>query len=279
MKKMRIFAMFAAVVMLLSGCAPAATPTIEYPLEFDQYRIYQSGETVYFQLSDSIKDTDNYDHHTLGMDFSSMQEFYEKITTGQFTDREYVRLKYNMQAVRGRFAMRDLNKLYVPVWPSGHDIVSNIGWRGNVFHFVESTEMCTISILDKESYDLEMEYLFNNQEGKNNISVKQVRDRNATEYRRTSHGGEKTVKILIYTLQSRGKTIYVRENYIVESSYSEDEYLISETIPSHIDIMGIDKGQYFCVDVYYPTERPSEEWLLSFGVTPFVPESEAGTAA
>ena len=44
----------------------------------------------------------------------------------------------------------------------------------------------------------------------------------------------------------------------------------SETIPKHVSFWGSINGTYFTGSVGGFTERPSYEWVTSFGLTPYV---------
>jgi hypothetical protein len=67
-----------------------------------------------------------------------------------------------------------------------------------------------------------------------------------------------------YELEKEDKKLFVQERYAVNTETGESEI-------SSVYVLGMQNGAYWCMTTY-PAERPSEDWLLSFGVQPFVPE-------
>lgn len=93
---------------------------------------------------------------------------------------------------------------------------------------------------------------------------KNVEERNAEVIEYTSRYGDEFMRIR-YTLSEANRTVIVDEVYAVNSSRLPS----SETVPRTIRIFGVDNGVCYYVAMHGLTERPSEEWLLSFGMEPF----------
>lgn len=70
-----------------------------------------------------------------------------------------------------------------------------------------------------------------------------------------------TTKRIIYTCESEGKELLVHEQYYTEQS---------SEVPHDIQIWGKENGAWFYVYLRDFDERPSYEWVTSFGLKPYV---------
>ena len=77
-------------------------------------------------------------------------------------------------------------------------------------------------------------------------------------------------------IEKDGKKITVKEEYHISDIYGD---IVSETVPYNIDIYVTESDLCYkvCVAECYRLfdEHPGEEWLLSFGMEPYVPEDTA----
>jgi hypothetical protein len=96
------------------------------------------------------------------------------------------------------------------------------------------------------------------------LEVEEIKDRNATEYRYTTDTAK--LKTLSYTIKTDDVELIVDETYVLAYFPGGDLFTPSETLPLDIRIYGKDSNGFFEVYFNKLAERPSVEWLSSFGL-------------
>ena len=263
------------VIAMLAGCStkelvsqPAQTePPIDLP-----YEIIRDDDGYYLLLDDSST-TDNEAEGSSQllnfMHFGSMDEMVQDIKTGNFTEKELLILSIFPKDEDGRTILCDLSKLYDAYAPEQLGEKS-ITWFGNRYMFSfgdkEKELHCNMRIgfsnAEKEEC---IAQLMNFADASNFtlLSTELVEDRNATVVTHISgvHDGIRERKTVYYTLKDSNKEVFVCEDY----SYAEDE------VPYFIEMYGTENGMNYRVSFAVEgQDRPSVEFLMSFGVREYV---------
>ena len=263
------------IIAMLAGCStkesvskPAQTePSIDLP-----YEIIRDDDGYYLLLDDSST-TDNEAEVSSQLlkfiHFGSMDEMVQDIKTGNFTEKELLILSIFPKDEDGRTILCDLSKLYEAYAPEQLGEKS-ITWYGNRY---------TFSFGDKEKeLHYNMRIGFSNTQKEERIeqlmtgadkrnftllSTESAEDRNATVVTHISgvYDGIRERKTVYYTLKDSNKEVFVCEDY----SYAEDE------VPYFIEMYGTENGMNYRVSFAVEgQDRPSVEFLMSFGVREYV---------
>lgn len=204
----------------------------------------------------------------IGPTFSSVVEMKNDIENNNLSEQELYTIRTHY-AKDGLWEICDLDNLYDARLP-GETSIKQIALRGKSYSFTLENYIaasCFINCLDEADYNkaFEEEYLGFPNEHEEVIWEEQTEDRNATiKYFRTEAG---VFKRLEYTLQQDGRMLYVIEEYIL--SFYTGSKPTSDTIPRTVTVYGEENGGYYKVWVLEPVERPSVEWITSFGLVPF----------
>lgn len=203
--------------------------------------------------------------------FSSVTEMKEFVLSGQLSETQLYALKigalYNKND-DGSLKLCNLDALYDVRLPENVDIEEVI-WKGFCYDFdFESDDgpYGYIGYCDEYSYDREyQDHYVNIMEGQYGGSEWQVEERNATVTRHSNTTGSYTT--IRYKIESGEWTVHVRELH--KGGYWE------ESTPVHIYLFGNNGTEYFDGWIAGFTERPSVQWLSSFGLTPYVEDASA----
>lgn len=205
--------------------------------------------------------------------FSTVAEMKIAFETGTFSDENLIALA--RRARNGVVEIPDPNKLLAPDLPSGIKVEGV--WSELTYYeiAISSSYNCKsdnchcdyfIIDFDGERYeDCFENYIVNYKAGAQIvISEQSIEDRNATELVYTNSTGK--YKRLLYQIESNGRTLHIVEHYVIEHSYPGHYHYLSETIPANVRIFCEEDGVSWFADLEAFEERPSVEWLTSFGV-------------
>ena len=265
MKKLCSILLF--ITLFLTGCAK--TPQITYPIVGDTYIIQKEGDKVYFDFTKPPSG----DTQIAGVSFANLNEMYRKLTTAQLSERELVQIyKACGKDANGRIQIVDLNRLYEPENPLLRN--HRVKMEGNGYNIWASYDSDrdidgSLSILFglsfKNDYKKELEERDDWYAANSQYQVTKIKERNATEY------ATETKKTLRYTLKSWNKEFHVFENYNLEEN-QETPYRIYVYVND-------DRWFHVSIELIGDEKRPTEEFLMSLGIQPFVPENAADPAA
>lgn len=259
---------------LLAGCSAGvgtsqsalAEPTYDLP-----YEIMRDDDGYYLLLEDDIVTDDlegSFSEESPNIKFGSMEEMVQDIRTGNFTDDELKVLSEFVKDDDGRIDICNLSKLYNAYTPDKFDN-NRIIWTGNTYTFEflnnDNKYYCAIygeiSNTDKEKA---IEDLINGSKLQDAtvLSREQKEERNATvvTYSMIQVGITYERKMMYYTIENGNKNVFVVEKYA----------LSTDTVPSIIEMFGIENGVNYYVGMTYPQERPSVEYLMGFGFREYV---------
>ncbi|MBO5403229.1 MAG: hypothetical protein J6A85_08680 [Clostridia bacterium] len=274
----KTFVCLLLVLFCLSSCSHASDNEI---IDNDNYTIATEDDICYLHLKKNFSDAYSYENmapyvmHDLS--FKSISELYSKIKNNGFTEYQLAHIqKVFTHDESGRVIVCDINKLFVPALPE-QGSVGKVYWGGADYSYslqfsdnVHGFFICSVSEIFNQRYQTGyVDYIDNSLFTLG--ETKTVSDRNATEYYYTTSQG--SLKAIQYTLESGNKKIFVCEKYALELNHDLGD--VSDTVPYQIDLFIFDENNTCEILLYDFTSRPTEEWLLSFGMEPYVPEDTA----
>ena len=202
--------------------------------------------------------------------FSSYEEMVRRIKNGDFSEREVQLIKrWFPKDKNGSIKICDVDAMYVPTLPED-STVSEIYWTGSGYTSIVLHDggayQSTIDV-SSEAYESYYDrYVTNFEETyKTAYYAGMDADRNATVYR--LNGSLYPVKFLHYTVEDGNKRIEVLEH--IKCEQMEDGTILDGTVPDSVHIWVTDGTVQFYVFTFSPSQRPSMEWICSFGATIF----------
>lgn len=251
--------------LFLTGCKDNSLPMDEVIAETDSHMVFRSGEDYYIEFYDEHDNkTENESQTETGVKFSSLEDLRSAILhTGLEAHQiEKVRLNETKPVkifnIVNMFQVSDVNITEVKWYGEYYSCIFNtIDETGNTvlgsasFGTSEHSKKYYQQLFENKIESLDDTYVITN-----------LNDRNATEYR------GKNDMYIVYTLESQGRKIIIQEEY----TYYEYQANPSDTIPWIIHMYIQDSDMNWSIGLTNFTSRPTEEWLLSFGMEPFVPE-------
>jgi hypothetical protein len=203
--------------------------------------------------------------------FSSYEEMVRRIKNGNFSEREAQMIKrWFPKDKNGSIRIFDVDAMYVPTLPED-STVSEIYWKGTGYTVIALHEdgayRSTISLFPGAYQSYYDRYITNFDETYNGDiwGVETNQERNATIFYLE---GEKYLdKFLYYVIQHGETKIEVLESIACERT--KDGNVEDGTVPDWVRIWVTDGTVQYHVFTYLPSQRPSMEWICSFGATIF----------
>lgn len=289
MNKLRIrfiFIMLLVISIIGSGCqsltqSSVTTDSTEGSQCEITYTITLKDRIYYLNFSDGNDiSTPNTDIGLQSFDlkFQSLEEMKEVFLNNQLSKTQIETMKIGFPKNDNGIMIANMNELYEPTIPIeltlGDICLNGLSYSFSFEPCDASTDPMSgfVSILPQSIYDRNYLTVLANlyKEHINSLTQENITDRNATVYEYSTQNSEK--KLINYDIMIGNKTLHISEHYTVSwhADYSIPGQLISDSIPSHIQIFGCENGQYFEVGIYGISERPSVEWLSSFGITEYI---------
>ena len=263
LKKFKCISALFLVIILLAGCAQKETPYIsnEYVLEYEKDKCYMSfkGEKVEEKVSSACE------RFGFGLTFTSLDELKDTIINEKFTDGQ-------LNVIRRDFTNKDTkiiqicnpNKLYQAVYPEKYEATMLV-WKGLTYGWVFDNSYGNINYITKERFDYSYKQDFSDFTEMQTVSkTEKIEDRDSTVTYYTTVAGE--FKRVCYKLEQGEKTLYVAEKYCLEGYTDYTKNNVSLDIPKSITILGEQENEYFRIYLSKLEQRPSEEYLLEFGL-------------
>lgn len=212
--------------------------------------------------------------------FDSMKSFADAVTKGTLTNsQKYVISTFFPNDEKGVLTcdFENLQQAHLPQ----NFVYTEIIWSGESYTHVFSSdrnesEFGNISVYPKHTYDEIFQRDYVNRYDDSDVVVtktEMLNERNAVAvYYKTNRAKMMSIQ---YTLQSDNTVYIVEEDYAIEAPSMAEEW-VSETVPYRIKMYCTDGNNCFVVRIYHPISRPTEEWLLSFGLTKFVSSNTIG---
>ncbi len=260
----------ALLLLFLSGCLPTDTETTgthrtDPPYDQTQcdYSLVKHDGKDYIVFNDpSVYKTPSV--QVAGFYFDSVKDLSQTVKSGALTPAQKRNIVQTFPQDDHGFPIADLDHLLIPVVPDDYPY-GKVYWNGFSYGFAatnherkQSVEItCYTEDWYTHTFQERYEKPFSNMGG---ITVEYEEERNATIY---SYNSCKNIR---YTLQTDTKQIIVDEFYAI---YYEDAALPQRLVMYVTETF--DYGtQYYTITFIEWDHRPSVEWLLQWGVEPYV---------
>lgn len=212
------------------------------------------------------------DMQTADIEFDSMQDFAATVVGGDLSDYQKAKIYTVFPRDEKGTMTCDFGNLQEARLPIGmHN--KNVSWTGVIYTQSFSSDQSgfgNVAVYPKDKYEEKYQKDYENRLKVPSISImkeEKISDRDATLIYYNTQLAE--MKCVRYVLVDGNKTYVVEEEYFLSAVYV-DESLISDSIPYRINMYCTDGTNYYVIDIYHVDSRPTEEWLLSFGLTKFM---------
>ena len=243
----------------------ATTSTVNE--EAPTYTMEYEGDSAYVVFNDAFKVVGG--GLVPSLEFASFAEMRDAFLNGNFSKNQLLTIAQFPENEKG-IRVINAKELYVPVVPEALVLsyVSISGGNGYYAKYLGKNEINNMSFKlydSKELYETE----FNNDWdlSKNSnitiLSTEKTEDRNAEIIYNKSVAAD--LKNVRYTIEKDGLTLFVDEIYALKH-YHDDTLKVSDTVPISIKIYGTDGKKYFQISMSSVEERPSYEFISSFGI-------------
>ncbi len=229
---------------------------------FDYSLIERDG--IHYLVFDDRSIYSNSTSQVAGIYFASMAEFKDLVTNGKLSRSQKCVIAgafYGQGHDENGIVICDFDRLYAPILPEG-TYVHHVTWggnRGGDSYYVEFENDSDYGYVcfyySQEDYLQEFNFRYTNMGRSFTTTIErteQLEDRNATAI--YYDGVQKRIR---YTLDNDGQEMIVDEYYYGTNFKRITVYCPNAEIP------------YF-IHIDTPSSRPSVEWLLEFGVEPYV---------
>ena len=254
-----------AVLLLLTACSTHGEKYAENEL----YTIYAKDGEYTLVLKDSVKSQIDAISEAQILEypvFKSLSDMKRAILAGDISTYELYSLQSGAAKDGGSIPICDVNNLYAPTLP--HNIsVKDIAWYGEMYLFrldasAAPVDSCSISYWTEDRFEKDVKGFTEFTANKNIEILSSAIDSatGGTIYEYQTRMG--TFTDVLYTLTEGSKVIHVNEMYC------------NGGCPKIVKIWGIDNGVHFNVVIIEPKSRPTADWLLSFGLVPYVEDAE-----
>lgn len=227
-------------------------------IETEKYTLFWENGKSYMQLvsvPDDESSNGSFSQVINYPEFSSVREMKQKLSMGDLTEEEIEALMVYAPDNANTIEVCDINSLYEAIYPN--DITMKyIIYYGQTYSF--ALDGGYISCLTQEAYHSKFDRDYNGTNLSDNIvitSERTVDDRNAEELVYNYYGTE--IRRVRYSNETSHGTQYILEIY-------------REGVINGVYIFGTSNGAYYGVYMHDLEERPSIEWLSSFGLREYV---------
>lgn len=249
------------LLLILSGCSKSNEVCSN-----DLYGIYEvDGEFILRFHNEDINVSNPNHSGTLkapDITFPSVSSMKKAILNADFSTDALDAIIRKARADDGDVVICNLNKLYDAVLPEGEKL-ARVRWFIDSYSFSMHTLSGSLSLAtESDVKDFADLYGFDPNNPNVTIESKSTEEaRNATVYEYKLNNYNEEWKCVIYTQSTKDKTITVVEQY---------NYGTSKTVPETICFWGNCGDAFFTGKLTGFTERPSYEWVTSFGLKPYV---------
>ena len=235
----------------------------------DYMLMEQSG--LYYIVFDSISDYQGEGQNELAnLEFKSLAALKNSVTNGKLENWQKKVIATSFKKNDVGILTCDFNKLLEPKMP-GECVIDGVSWSGESYSFYISTSSEIFGFVHSYSYDQYYEIYekdFENYFDKSTITVKETLiadDGKVVTTYSTSAGDLMQVR---WTYKVGQKTIVVDETYRL--SMGDETLTTSDMVPTNVTLYCTEPGAYYVVDLFGFVEKPSDEWLMQFGMTQYV---------
>lgn len=274
MMKKTICLVLVLAFALLTGCKDTDETSVDISslhvdvtlAETDTHVVFRSGEDYYLRFK--FKDIPGTGY--VDLEFLSVEDLRKHILEGDFAH-------YKMRSLQrfaddaGNIKIFNVNNMHQPKCPDTFKLKKVI-WHGLTYYLCILVDEQVNLPVQYDFYEGSFEQVYSPIEESyanlgDSYTVTQLDYKNAVEYR------SDVDKYICYDIRDGDRIIKVEEFYWLTDRFG---YQASETMPCDITMWVSENGVTYAISfehLYsYFTEHPGEEWLLSFGMEPFVPE-------
>ncbi|MBR4852023.1 MAG: hypothetical protein IKV01_00310 [Clostridia bacterium] len=275
----RIICIFLALTFaLLVGCKDNSLSAVSLPVdkvvaETDGHILFYSGEDCYLKFFDPGHEP--YGCGSAGITFESLDDFRTRLLEGDFSETEKWELQLNKCDESGNMKIFDFENMY-QLASREQLSLSVVTWFGTpsyICKYKKENSALRVFFTYYESKEYEEKYneryvdFFASLNEK--YTVSKGDNPNKTEYRSDRD------MYICYDIEDNGRTIKAKEFYWIDNIHG---YPNSDTVPYYIHMYITEGETNYVISIeevsYSFTEHPGEEWLLSFGMEPYVPAGE-----
>ena len=247
-----------------SGIQETESETEElYEIKVDDYTLIKNENGCYLTFDDISKYQNNSSSGSsvLGeIIFGSVKEFKDTVTKGLLTDWQK-EIVARFENVGDNIQTCDFNNLYEPKLPQGSN-AKEVYWNGTAYSYLvmmSDQSFGYVRCYTKEMYDEIFQSKYEDFFNQDTITVTgtEVIDGKEITYYKTSTGVSSYNER--YTLTNGNKTVTVDKIF-----YSSDDTL------NRVTLYCTDGSLHYTVTLHKLTEKPTDEWLLQFGLKPYI---------
>lgn len=280
MKKARFLSALLALVftaLSFSGCHQPTLDADEIIAKTDSHVVYRSGDFCYMEFFEDY--TEHYDplcQMTFDKEYESLEHLRKTILENKFSEYDIGLMQYHCDD--GVVRIFDIDKMSAPLYPE--DVYEDSLWWSSSHYYFD------LKSKDKNAY-IRMFFVANGnadnmrpnteQElkedllGEDEAFITPVFDSvESRQYQRESSESVGYSSIYVfYTVTDGSRTVEVEEIHRI----AEGENYTSDHTPDCITLFISENGAYCKVVIENLSSRPTEEWLLSFGMEQYIPEN------
>ena len=225
----------------------------------------------YLRIDGEAAGADQWGDLAAALEFPSLTDLRNTLKSEKFTDSQIYIMQETFEKDENGIKICDPDRLYEPVLPEDLFWRATVTWGGDIYSFSLGSNtgntFGSIVILTEEAFRLNFEYdyvqFFTRPQIKN-VVQKEVLVENIPATQHTYSTDVIDGKSIRYDIAANGKTLHVKEEYILAST--NEGAIISETVPDSIRIYGEQNDVYFLVYLYRFASQPTVAWLSSFAL-------------
>lgn len=206
--------------------------------------------------------------------FSTLREMFQAFTAGPMDGYALQMIRtFNPCTEDGKYLVPDPYYFKMPDLPKGY-LPAGLRVNGlrSTFNIKNSYASGSFGFLSEAQYQRYVAEFGTFAESyaklyRDTVTQKDADERGGTVYE--VRNDYYTYRYHLYTVSKGSVEYYIKEQYVLWEK--KNIYGTSETVPYSVTGYGVSGGEYFTFTVRKLKERPSEEWLSSFGVTLYDP--------
>jgi hypothetical protein len=223
----------------------------------ERYDLIKKGKDFYLMLDESIIETiasNRVDASIIY--FDSTEEFIDTVKNGKLDDSQLAIAYEKFNRDSNGIKICDLSNMQEPVLPDEFDWRWG-NWSGSSYTFdlySSNGESGYCKYLDKESYEAEYEKYYKRGYSEKLVLLEKNNDGKKEYYYYSTDIDQERIR---YTVKNGRTTLVVFEIF---------NWKKPKDIPGQIKIYGRNSKHYFIINIYNLKEKPTEEWIKSFGI-------------
>ncbi len=230
-------------------------------LVFDDASVY----TVDFFDGTIVKST---------LSYKSMEQFKNTVVGGELNEGHKNFIAVFFPKDENGHMVCDFNNLYIPTLPIGDTSCSGIEWLGEEYSYVfKIGDICgNAKFLPESLYESEYSSRYLSALAADYIIITSNEMIDSGKYEIYYQSGSFKYKRIRYSLSSGKKSFIIDKTYLLEVSDDDrwKTYEANPDVPKDIYMYCKEEGNYYIISLTSLQEDPTDEWLLSFGITPYI---------